>query len=114
MFVLEHASSIDLLTAVMETIKQHIEVWACMDVIKTIALALHTKHQSLKTRGNPNSSVLDLLIEMDQGRYLDQNAREVVLNDRAAYTNVKKSFIYLKHILIFNCRHSNQSSHSRV
>ena len=92
MFVLEQASDSQLLTSVIETLKQHIEVWACMDAVQRITVALHDKHCALKARGNQNPSILDLLIEMDQGRYLDSSAREVVFSDRAAYTNVSRHF----------------------
>ncbi|KAH8108105.1 hypothetical protein BXZ70DRAFT_1015382 [Cristinia sonorae] len=87
LFILEHANSAKLFTAVIETIKQHTEVWACMDATKIITFSLHNKHMALKAQGNQNSSILDILIEMDQARYLEQEARETVLMDRSAYTN---------------------------
>ncbi|KAL6308224.1 hypothetical protein BKA93DRAFT_726196 [Sparassis latifolia] len=87
LFTLEHAASNELLTAVMETLRQHMEVWACMNIMHTIATALYASHQFWRTRGIHTRALLSLLIEVDNDRYLEPASREHILADITAYTN---------------------------
>ncbi|OSD03951.1 hypothetical protein PYCCODRAFT_163808 [Trametes coccinea BRFM310] len=84
---LEHANSSSLLTAVIETIRQHIEVWACMDRMQDVASALWAVHQTWRARGSQNRVLLKLLAEVDNDRYLEPAAREQMLSDISAFSH---------------------------
>lgn len=90
LFTLEHASSSELLTAVIRTLRQHTEVWACMDRTQSISSALFAAHTVWKTRGVQSRPLLNLLIELDDGRLLEQTAREQVLADHTAFAYVSR------------------------
>jgi hypothetical protein len=53
-------------------------IWAGMGVLRAITLALYAAYQSCKTRGTHCQPLLELLLEMDAGRYLDVPARKNV------------------------------------
>ncbi|KAI0769653.1 hypothetical protein BD413DRAFT_627402 [Trametes elegans] len=84
---LEYANSGPLLTAVIETIRQHIEVWACMNRMREVASALWTVHQTWRSRGSQNRVLLKLLAEVDNDRYLEPAAREQMLSDISAFSH---------------------------
>ncbi|KAI0356240.1 hypothetical protein OH77DRAFT_1401364 [Trametes cingulata] len=84
---LEYANNSPLLTAVIETIRQHIEVWACMDRMKEVASALWTVHQTWRSRGSQNRVLLKLLAEVDNDRHLEPAAREQMLSDISAFSH---------------------------
>ncbi|KAI0093156.1 hypothetical protein BDY19DRAFT_989824 [Irpex rosettiformis] len=86
LFTLEHASSNELLTAVLRTLRQHVEVWACMDRMQSITSALYASHTVWKTRGVRSRPLMKLLIELDDGRLLEQFAREQIVNDYTAFS----------------------------
>lgn len=88
LFTLEHTASSELLTAVIRTLRQHAEVWACMNNMQTIVSALFAAHTVWKTRGAQSRPLLNLLIELDEGRLLEQTAREQVLADHTAFAYV--------------------------
>ncbi|KAH9858392.1 hypothetical protein C2E23DRAFT_767676 [Lenzites betulinus] len=84
---LEYANNSALLTAVIETIRQHIEVWACMDRMQDVTSALWTVHQTWRGRGLQNRILLKLLAEVDNDRYLDAASREQMLSDISAFSH---------------------------
>ncbi|CDO75642.1 hypothetical protein BN946_scf184743.g2 [Trametes cinnabarina] len=84
---LEYAHSSPLLTAVIETIRQHIEVWACMNRMQDVATALWAVHQTWRARGSQNRVLLKLLAEVDNDRYLEPAAREQMLSDISAFSH---------------------------
>ncbi|PIL34102.1 hypothetical protein GSI_03813 [Ganoderma sinense ZZ0214-1] len=84
---LEYATASPLLNAVIETLRQHMEVWACMNRMKTVAVALWTVHQTWRSRGSQNRVLLKLLAEVDNDTYLEPAAREQMLSDISAYTH---------------------------
>ena len=88
MFALEQSSTPDLLTIVIDTLRQHMEVWACMNALERITSALLAAHQYWKANSATNPSLLDLLIEFDNMRYLDPAVREQIFADRALYKQV--------------------------
>ncbi|EMD32061.1 hypothetical protein CERSUDRAFT_162114 [Gelatoporia subvermispora B] len=85
--LLEHTSSNDLLVAVIQALRQHMEVWACMDTMRTIAAALFTTHQAWRSRGLHNRTLMTFLLEVDNERYLDVTARQQVDADLSAYVH---------------------------
>ncbi|CCM03317.1 uncharacterized protein FIBRA_05445 [Fibroporia radiculosa] len=87
LYTLEHASNHELLKAVIETLRQHMEVWACMNMLRTIAGALFAAHQFWRTRGIQTRALLSLLTEVDNGRYLEPQQREQMLGDLSAYSH---------------------------
>ncbi|EJF57727.1 hypothetical protein DICSQDRAFT_182976 [Dichomitus squalens LYAD-421 SS1] len=84
---LEHATSSPLLNAVIETLRQHMEVWACMNRMQGVASALWAVHQTWRSRGSQNRMLLKLLAEVDNDTYLEPAAREQMLSDISAYTH---------------------------
>ncbi|OJT09261.1 Mediator of RNA polymerase II transcription subunit 12 [Trametes pubescens] len=87
LYTLEYANNSALLTAVIETLRQHIEVWACMDRMKDVASALWTVHQTWRSRGLQNRVLLKLLAEVDNEQHLDPAAREQMLSDISAFSH---------------------------
>ncbi|KAI0071713.1 hypothetical protein K474DRAFT_1733093 [Panus rudis PR-1116 ss-1] len=87
LFALEYGKHTDLLTVVIWTLRQHMEMWACMNKLKDIANSLYAAHHYWRGQGVNNADLMNLLIEVDNGRYLDQAARDQVLTDKAAYAN---------------------------
>ncbi|KAK7692890.1 hypothetical protein QCA50_004525 [Cerrena zonata] len=85
LFALEQKCTHDLLTIVIDTLRQHVEVWACMNALGRTTEALLAAHQDWKANSATNLSLLDLLIEFDNMRYLDPGVREQIHADRALY-----------------------------
>ena len=94
LYTLEYANSSPLLTAVIETIRQHIEVWACMNRMRDVASALWTVHQTWRSRGSQNRVLLKLLAEVDNDRYLEPAAREQMLSDISAFSHVRQALLF--------------------
>nr|VWP02310.1 Non-specific serine/threonine protein kinase (EC [Ganoderma boninense] len=63
------------------------EVWACLNRMKTVAVALWTVHQTWRSRGSQNRVLLKLLAEVDNKTYLEPAAREQMSSDISAYTH---------------------------
>ena len=89
LYTLEQVNSSSLLTAVIETLRQHMEVWACMNRMQEVASALWAVHQTWRSRGSQNRVLLKLLAEVDNEVYLEPAAREQMLSDISAYTHVR-------------------------
>ncbi|RDX50110.1 hypothetical protein OH76DRAFT_1402976 [Lentinus brumalis] len=87
LYTLEHVNGSPMLTAVFETLRQHMEVWACMNRMKDVASALWAVHQTWRSRGSQNRVLLKLLAEVDNDCYLEPAAREQMLSDISAYTH---------------------------
>ncbi|KAI0344762.1 hypothetical protein BDW22DRAFT_1354912 [Trametopsis cervina] len=87
LFTLEHATSNELLTAVLRTLRQHVEVWACFSRMQEITNTLYSVHTVCKSRGVQSRPLMNLLIELDDGRLLNPAAREQVLSDFAAFVH---------------------------
>ncbi len=88
LFALEHASSHELLTAVIQTLQQHMEVWACLNMMANITSSLYTAHVTWKSRGVQSRPLLNLLLDVDDGHHLEQAAREQVSADSSAFAHV--------------------------
>ena len=73
----------EFLSAILRALRQHIEVWGCLNVMKTIAEALYATHNFWKTRGVQSRDLLNLLVVIDRGQNLEQAAREQLMIDRA-------------------------------
>ena len=57
-------------------------------MLRDITLALHAAEQLCKARGTHCCVLLDLLLEMDAGRYLDVSARKNVELEVTTYAQV--------------------------
>jgi mediator of RNA polymerase II transcription subunit 12 len=90
LLVLENATTADLLTAVIETIQRYLTIWTCKNAVGLISAALHSAHQVWRSRGF-QSRLLALLVEVDNGRYLDVVSREQVAGDISSFTHVRDS-----------------------
>ena len=53
-------------------------IWAGMGVLRAITFALYAASQSCKTRGTHSQALLELLLDLDAGRYLEVPARRNV------------------------------------
>ncbi|KAF8876501.1 hypothetical protein BD779DRAFT_1560397 [Infundibulicybe gibba] len=85
--VLEHPVALALLNAVVDTLRRFATIWACINVKGHIIKALDNAYHLWKTmKGIQSRTLLDLLIEFDQGHYLDSTSRERVRADIASIT----------------------------
>ncbi|KAL1675939.1 hypothetical protein EV122DRAFT_280599 [Schizophyllum commune] len=84
---LEHAATFDTLMAVMNTLRRHGTIWACMNARGRIVEALYHAHQSWKARGIQVRKMLDFLTELDEGKYLDLEAQGHVQADMISLTS---------------------------
>lgn len=78
----------EFLSAILQTLRQHVEVWGCLDMMKTIAERLFTTHSFWKTRGVQSRDLLSLLFAVDNGTHLDATSREQLLADHASFVHV--------------------------
>ncbi|KAJ7128929.1 hypothetical protein C8R43DRAFT_1026393 [Mycena crocata] len=84
---LQHSATVDLLTAVIDTLHRFTCIWTCMNVTRTIVNALYSAHQRWKKiRGGEFRALLNLLVEFDDGRYLDEVSRSHVDTDITTFT----------------------------
>ncbi|KAL1745362.1 hypothetical protein HDZ31DRAFT_36596 [Schizophyllum fasciatum] len=84
---LEQAATFDTLMAVMSTLKRHGTIWACMNAQRRVIEALYRAHQDWKTRGIQVRAMLELLSELDRGRYLDLEAQGHIHADVISLTS---------------------------
>ncbi|KAL0581804.1 RNA polymerase II mediator complex subunit [Marasmius crinis-equi] len=85
-YLLEHASTVDLLIPVIDTIHRHATVWTAMDAKRDIISALNNARNVWKLRGIQSRPLLALLTELDAGRYLSDALREEIVSDNSAVT----------------------------
>lgn len=74
-------------------------IWAGMGVLRSITFALYAASQSCKARGTHCQALLELLLEMDAGRYLDVPARksvEVEITNFAQVCNGRSSYCHVR------------------
>ena len=86
--MLAHPMSSELLSAVMQTLRQHTEVWAGLNVIKEIVSSLFAVHCTWKNRGIQSRPLFSLMLQLDAGRFLEASAREQVSMDYSVFTHV--------------------------
>ncbi|EPQ57624.1 hypothetical protein GLOTRDRAFT_137894 [Gloeophyllum trabeum ATCC 11539] len=84
LLALQHVTTSEMLTAVLETLRRHLKVWICMDATGSITSALYEAHQYWRHQGIQTRALLDLLTEMDAGRHLDQASRDQLEADVAS------------------------------
>jgi hypothetical protein len=89
LFLMELSTTL-ILVAVITTIRRYSIVWTCMTATGTITTALFAVHQVWKTRGLQSRDLLTLLVELDDGRFLDTAIRDQVNVDIAAFTHVSQ------------------------
>lgn len=83
----------------MQTVRQHTEVWAGLDVMKEIVTALFAAHCVWKNRGVQNRALLSLLLQLDSGTRLEPSAREQVLVDYTVFTHVSDTLFDRYHCI---------------
>ena len=79
----------------MQTLRQHTEVWAGLDAMKDIAVALFAVHCSWKNRGMQSRALLMLMLELDGGRCLDVASRDQVTTDYSVFIHVRSNMFVL-------------------
>ncbi|KAG6866656.1 hypothetical protein C0991_000766 [Blastosporella zonata] len=77
----------DLLLAVIDTLHRFSTIWACMNGMQVIVVALDKAQQVWKTRGIQSRPLLSLLLEFDAGRYLSTVSRERITADITMFTS---------------------------
>jgi len=89
--MLDHALSVEILTVLIETFRRYLDLWASMNVAKMIVNALHTAHLHCKARGMHSRALLNLMVEMDNGRCMDSALRKTIEAEISAYAQVLSS-----------------------
>ncbi|KAL0072786.1 RNA polymerase II mediator complex subunit [Marasmius tenuissimus] len=85
-YLLEHASTVDLLVPVIDTFHRHATVWTAMDAKRDIISSLNNARHVWKLRGIQSRPLLALLTELDAGQYLNDALREELIADMSAVT----------------------------
>lgn len=88
MGVLKVASSNEILALVIDTIRCHLDMWACMNKLLDITGTVYAVHQARKTRGEHVRPLVALILDMDDGRYLDAICRQQLIEEVAHYKQV--------------------------
>ncbi|KAF7301177.1 Med12 domain-containing protein [Mycena indigotica] len=84
---LQRSTTVELLTAVIDTLYRFGCIWNCMNVMGTIANALFAAHKRWKkTRGGEFRALLNALVDFDGGRFLDEISRAQVDADITSFT----------------------------
>jgi mediator of RNA polymerase II transcription subunit 12, fungi type len=86
--MLDHSSSVEILTVLIETFRRYLDLWASMNVAKTIMNALHMAHIQCKARGMHSRALLSLMVEMDNGRCMDPALRKTIEAEISAFAQV--------------------------
>ncbi|THH04935.1 hypothetical protein EW145_g5157 [Phellinidium pouzarii] len=79
--VLKITTSTDLLMATVDILKCGLNIWVCMDTMNDISQALLVTHKSWKSRGVHIRCLVNLLLEVDDGKFLDAVSRKHVIED---------------------------------
>ncbi|KAH7905552.1 hypothetical protein BJ138DRAFT_1072652 [Hygrophoropsis aurantiaca] len=87
LLVLSHTLHSDTLVAVSEVFHRFATIWTSMNVTGTVTAALYATHLVWRTRGVLTRSLLALLVEMDDGRYLEAGERTQIAGDTATFTH---------------------------
>ncbi|KAF9819188.1 hypothetical protein IEO21_02359 [Rhodonia placenta] len=87
LFTLEHTETTELLTVIIETLCQHMEVWACMNRMRDVTAALYGAHQFWRAQGVHSRALMHMLLQVDQERFLETEQRQQVLADVSIYTH---------------------------
>lgn len=82
------STTTDFLMAVVESLRRGLNLWVCMDAMATIAQALLATHYAWKTRGVHVRCLVELLLEVDDGRFLDSASRQSVIDDAVHFSQV--------------------------
>ncbi|KZT24227.1 hypothetical protein NEOLEDRAFT_1067868 [Neolentinus lepideus HHB14362 ss-1] len=87
LLALECVQTNEMITAVIETFRRHMNIWVCMNATGTITSALYEAHQYWRHQGNQTRALLDLVKDMDAGRHLDQASRDQMETDISSLSN---------------------------
>lgn len=68
----------------VESLRRGMNLWTCMDAVHGIVQGLHAAHHAWKGRGVHIRCLVNLLLEIDGGRFLDDDARHHVIEDAAS------------------------------
>lgn len=95
--MLEHSTTLAMLSAVIETIHRYVVIWACVQRTASITAALYASHQLWKSRGVQSRKLLALLVDIDNFQHLDQASREQVVGDMSSFKDVKPFAVHLRY-----------------
>ncbi|KAH7922771.1 hypothetical protein BV22DRAFT_1094076 [Leucogyrophana mollusca] len=85
--VLTHTLHADTLIAVSEVFHRFAIIWTSMNATRAVTAALYATHLIWRTRGIQTRSLFALLVEMDDGHYLEAPERTQIAGDIAAFTH---------------------------
>ncbi|KIY53080.1 hypothetical protein FISHEDRAFT_69221 [Fistulina hepatica ATCC 64428] len=86
MSMLQHSTTPDAVTAVINTLRRFAVVWASMDKTRFVVDSLYVAHQRRKSKGEIRA-LSDVLVELDVAHYLDSERRKQLDADRADFSN---------------------------
>ncbi|KAF7321446.1 Med12 domain-containing protein [Mycena kentingensis (nom. inval.)] len=87
LFALQHSTTADLLTVVIDALYRFTCIWNCMNVTGDLVRALYSTHKRWKKiRGGEFRALLNALVNLDGGRFLDDASRIQVQADMASFT----------------------------
>lgn len=88
MEVLKSVQEKDLLVAVVETLRKHLDIWACMNQLDSIVQALCVLYRSWKLRGIHIRPLVAFILELDDGQRLDALTRQQITESAVHYAQV--------------------------
>ena len=89
LFVLRSTASTDLLLAVVDDLRRHLDLWACMDALTLIVHTLFDVHNAWKSKGIHIRFLVDLLLNIDDGRMLSSASRNQVVEGAMHFAQVR-------------------------
>lgn len=86
--VVRQATTTDLLMASVESLRRGMNLWSCMDAVNNIVQSLQAAHHAWKARGVHIRCLVNLLLDVDGGRFLDDVARHQLIEDAVHFAQV--------------------------
>lgn len=73
---------------IVDNLRRSLDMWVCMDAVGNIVQTLFITHQAWKSKGVHIRCLTNLLLEMDEGRYLDGADRQTAIEDAVHFAQV--------------------------
>ena len=79
----------ELLVVIIDTLRHRLEIWACMNKMPEIMETVYGVHQAKKSRGEHVRPLVTLILDMDNGHYLDPTSKHLLVEEAAHYAQVR-------------------------
>lgn len=79
----------ELLVAVIETLRRHMDIWACMNQLDVMLQSLCAIFRAWKSRGIHMRPLVAFILELDDGQRLDSSTRQQIIENAAQYAQVR-------------------------